>query len=122
MLLKPSILLITASLFVACSSEKKLTSRKLLKEYALCSCITFSEKKENHSYSDGSIAVYRDIAGYPYTVYDKVDSMARKVSLDLKPFLFEEGTVKSMFINCFELYNSKRLDSLIKKSDKLIYK
>ncbi|MEI9944243.1 MAG: hypothetical protein WDN26_08440 [Chitinophagaceae bacterium] len=107
---------------LSCSAGKKIKeNRRLLKEYAYCRCFEYASKDTAFFNKDISVAVYADISNYPVDVFNIIDTLAKKAASEIKPSEIpdHEGK-KSVLLNCFLFYNSKKLDSLIKRMDKKI--
>jgi hypothetical protein len=63
--------------FCACKTAYISTSRELIRDYALCSCIVYSLKGSSFNKTDISAAVYRDIANYASEDYNQIDSLIK---------------------------------------------
>ncbi len=106
-------------IFTSCTSSSKLKeSRQLLKEYAYCKCFQYATGDTAFFINDVSLSVYFDIANYDFNAYIKVDSLSKSVVAAFNPFeIADYKGKKAVFLNCFNFYKSKQLDSVVKKLD-----
>lgn len=109
-------------MFTNCVSSSKLKqNRQLLKEYAYCRCFQYASGDTAYFINDVSLSVYFDIANYDFNAYDKMDSLSRMTVAEFRPSeIFDYQNKKAVFLNCFNFYKSKRLDSLIRSLDKAV--
>jgi hypothetical protein len=91
--------------------------RKWLKEYALCSCIKYSFKDDTAIKNDLSFTVYKEITDYGnLAVYRTMDSISKIAAFDIKPSqIADYNGKKALLLGCIEYYQSKKLDSIIRK-------
>lgn len=88
----------------------------MLKDYALCSCITTAFKDKQLLKQDISFSVYRDIAGFDLSDYKLIDSVVIATLNSIPPNqIIDFGDKRPYILTCTEFYNSKRLDSLVRK-------
>lgn len=113
-------LIITTVIFTSCTSSSKLKeSRQLLKEYAYCKCFQYASGDTTYFMKDISMGVYFDLANYNFSAYDKIDSLAKLAASEFKPFEIPDyQNKKAVFLNCFNFYKSKRLNTLVRSLDK----
>lgn len=96
-------------------------NRKLLKEYAYCKCLQYALADTIIFKEDISLAVYREIALYPWEVFDEIDIFSFEAAKNIKPSeIADHEGKKSVFLQCFRYYESLALDSMIKRMDKKI--
>jgi hypothetical protein len=108
---------------IGCETTWQSKNRSLLKEYAFCKCLQFASNDSLKISEDLSISIYRDISHYDFSIYDKIDSLAKAKAKSILPSIIadHEGR-KAIILNCFEFYNSKSLDSIIKTFDNKMIK
>ena len=109
-------------MFTNCVSSSKLKqNRQLLKEYAYCRCFQYASADTAYFMNDVSLSVYLDLANYDFSAYDKIDSLSRMTVEEFKAFeIVDYQNKKAVFLNCFNFYKSKQLDSLIRSLDKAV--
>ncbi len=95
-------------------------TRKLLKEYALCGCITYATDVDRLK-KDISHGIYIEISNYgDRDVYKKIDSMSKAAALGIKPSqIADYGYQKPLLLGCMNFYKSKKLDSLVRSFDRI---
>ena len=95
-------------------------ARKLLKNYALCSCIKYitDDKKLKNDISSG---IYFDISNYSDSnVFSKIDSFSKITALTIEPTqIADYGHQKPLLLGCISFFQSKKLDSLVRTFDKI---
>lgn len=102
-----------------CKIPGNTQRRNLLKEYALCKCISYYVAKEAADTNDISNAVYRELAGYGFAEYDQLDSFVKK-SIDTNRILLinDYKGKNTSIMDCINFYKSKTLDSAIRLMEK----
>ena len=131
-----SILLIVGFLvvFIGCSREVKYrgksqdyakmspqdfskieTRQELLKDYAVCSCIYFGNKKDTVFKKDNSFSVLADITQFPPEVYNEVDKFVEEYASRIpNSRIGDYANQKPVLFKCVSLYKTEKLDSLIR--------
>lgn len=109
---------------LSCKTLKNNQYEKLLKEYAFCKCVESANEKDSIFKNDISKSIYIDIAHYNLNTYLLIDSIAHVYALSIKPsIIYDHQGKRAIFLKCFEFFNSKTLDSLIKQNkDQIIAK
>lgn len=103
----------------ACSSSLVKARRIQLKEFAFISCQRWAMGDSSLQKKDVSWDVYRDIGPYQWEVYSEVDSIAKSFAASIQPSpISDHNNKKAIAQECFQFYNSKFLDSLVRKYDK----
>lgn len=96
-----------------------LTSqRKLLKAYALCSCIVHAYPGDTALAADVSLSFYHEQSLYGERPLFAVDSAARRLAASIRPSAYPDyrGRKPAIYA-CMEFYHSQLLDSLVKTFD-----
>lgn len=111
---------IISFLIYGCNANKKLKeTRSVLKQYAYCRCVEFASGDSSFFRSDVSVGIYADISQHSRSSLQNVDDLAKYFASTIKPSIIaDHGNKKAILFNCFEFYESKRLDSLIKTLDR----
>jgi len=121
-----SILIIFSSFAIAsCKREIKadiaqdsilVKKQELLKEYALCNCVSLASNKDTVVNNDISLAIYREITDYTdLKVYKIIDSISKNAADSIHPSIIADyGDKKPILLDCITFYKSKKLDSLVK--------
>jgi hypothetical protein len=91
--------------------------RELLRQFAFCKCFQYATDDSAYFLKrDVSLSVYRDLsAGYPESVYDQLDAMAKKAADDIKPAMADYEGKKAVLKGCLEFYDSDELKTAISK-------
>lgn len=91
-----------------------------LKQYALCNCLRYAFNKDTAVQKDISVGIYRDITGgLDIRVYNAIDSLSKQAALQIAPSEIADYNGKKPFmLGCMNYYESKSLDSLLKKHEK----
>jgi hypothetical protein len=104
-----------------CGVSKQLKeNRTLLKEYAYCKCFQYATGDTAFFRNDVSLSVYREISHYYPEALDTIDSLSKQAALRIKPSIIADyGNRKAILQNCFLFYESKLVDSVVRRLDKL---
>ena len=101
----------------------KTFQQQLMKDYALCRCITIAYKDVPPIENDISVSLYHEQSLYSNKADLKIDSLARVVALSIKPSEYPDYKGKRPILYfCTEFYKSKALDSLVRALDDQIMK
>ncbi len=121
--MKKAIIFFSFFVFACKPSKYVVESRELLKEYAFCKCVQYASNDSTLFRKDVSTGVYRDISHYDFDTYHNIDSISKIAASHILPSIIadHEGK-KAVFLDCFNYYKNRFLDSLIKTMDKEILK
>ena len=99
-------------------NEDKIYVKKYAKQYFFARCITYSYSKEISEQilkEDVSFSVLIDI-GNLWEISSELDSLAKEKSLSIKALQISDyQNKKPSIFRCLEIYESKKLDSIIQK-------
>lgn len=107
---------------IGCDENSELKHiRKMLKEYALCQCISKGHRIEEKFIYDGSGGRLMQHLAADYFVYRKMDSVIDNIYSNSILRDTVEGTeLKYYYYRCLKFYEGTYLDSLINTFDKYI--
>lgn len=92
---------------------------KLLKDYALCSCLMYAFKTDTGVQHDISLTAYKEISDESVPFYQSIDSLSKLVVRGVEPAqIADYGGKKPYIKSCIEYSQSIRLDSLLRALDK----
>jgi hypothetical protein len=98
------------------------SQRLLLKDYALCKCLGYGFKNDSLQLKDHSLTVLTEQLYYSLETLEYIDSLmlnfADSIPLGSHSDTNGERVRRGIMLNCFEYYNSKKLDLLIRRLDK----
>lgn len=100
---------------IGCDENNKLKYiRKMLKEYALCQCISYGNKVEDDQIYDGSTGRLMRLLHLDYYVYRKLDSVIENIYKNSSlEGTVEDFKVKYYYYRCIKFYEGAFLDSLV---------
>lgn len=102
-----------------CKTTGSSQKRDWLKEYALCKCISYYVAGERADTNDISTAVYRELAGFGFADYDRLDSLVKNAIDTNRVLLISDYKGKSTaMMDCINFYKSKTLTAAIRLMEK----
>ncbi|MDP1764811.1 MAG: T6SS amidase immunity protein Tai4 family protein [Sediminibacterium sp.] len=114
----PFLLICLSLITYGCTSSKSWKTEKnseMLRDYALCRCLTFAMPNDTILAHEISASIFGELSGYSSESQDKIDSLAKRTVNDMLPSpIFDHGSRKPILKNCILFYKSKELDSLIR--------
>jgi hypothetical protein len=107
---------------IGCDENSELKYiRKMLKEYALCQCISKGHRIEEKSIYDGSGGRLMQHLSVDYFVFRKMDSVINNIYSNSILRDTVEGTeLKYYYYRCLRFYEGTYLDSLVNTFDDFI--
>lgn len=115
------VIFISVGLTTSFSEENVESNRNLLKEFALCECLSKSWENIGFDTLDFSRALIFENISYPKSVFDSLDliiSNALKNSIGLYRIEGELYSINNY--RCIRFYKSYYLDSIVRSFDHLI--
>ena len=98
-----------------------VSQRQLMKDYALCRCITKAYNMDSAINNDISLSFYHEELLYPENMQAVVDSLSDEIANSIVPSKYPDYKGKRAVIYiCTDFYKSVKLDSLIKSFDHVI--
>jgi hypothetical protein len=88
--------------------------RLKLKNFAFCACLSRSYPKDSTLFYDGTPAGYFELSAYGFSAFNRIDSLSTIASAVHYSSKHDRPLA---LMKCLDFYNSKGLDSFIRKID-----
>ena len=94
-----------------------LQQRQILKNFAFCACLKYSNPPHSSIIDDGSMAAYFERGSYPVRAYEIIDSMAKVFSK--KQYISKHDKPLDL-MKSLDFYNSSELQQKIAELDTML--